>query len=106
MVTSKTMQCTLALIIATLALLGLLYMSGCSLPRYGLDSPPTTKLRQLNVVAEIGANQNMAIALDVVFVFDKTALPLQPKTGLDWFATKQALQKIACSLLNTCCSSY
>ena len=91
MVNSKTMQRTLALIIAMLVLPALLYMSGCSLPRNGLEFPPTTKLKQLNVVAEIGANQNTATALDLVFVFDKTALPLLPKTGPDWFANKQAL---------------
>ena len=85
------MQRALAIIIATLALPGLLYMSGCSLPRNLMDSPPTTKLRQLNVVAEIGANQNTATTLDLVFVFDKSALLLLPKTGPDWFANKQAL---------------
>lgn len=47
--------------------------------------------RQIKVVAEMSANQNMATALDIVFVFDQNAVPLMPKTGPDWFANKAAL---------------
>lgn len=69
----------------------LLDLGGCSFVSYVLDFSPTTELKQLNVVAEVNANQNMATALDVVFVFDKNALAVLPKTGPDWFTNKNAL---------------
>jgi type VI secretion system protein len=52
---------------------------------------PPTSLKQIQVVAEIGANQDTATALDIVFVYDSNAVSLLPKTGPAWFAQKAAL---------------
>jgi len=55
------------------------------------SAPPTTDLTRIDVVAQAGANQNSATALDIVFVFDANSAALLPKTGPDWFARKAAL---------------
>jgi type VI secretion system protein len=54
-------------------------------------SAPPTALERIQIVAESGANQNAATAIDIVFAYDGTAAGLLPKTGPDWFANKQAL---------------
>lgn len=66
-------------------------LSACGFASNDQDYRTTSELNQINVVAQIDANQNMATALDVVFVFDKNALSVLPKTGPDWFANKSAL---------------
>lgn len=48
-------------------------------------------LRAIQIVAEPNANQNSATAMDIVFVYDPTALSLLPKTGPEWFAKKATL---------------
>lgn len=57
----------------------------------GCSSPPRTTIKNVQVVAEVNANQNTATALDIVFVYDTTAASLLPKTGPDWFDKKAAL---------------
>lgn len=52
---------------------------------------PTTTLSSVRVAAPPGANLDSATALDLVFVYDKNSIALLPKTGLEWFAQKQAL---------------
>ncbi len=68
------------------ALLLSLAIAGCS-----LFGPPTTALRELQVVAETASNQDAATALDIVFVYDATSASLLPKSGPDWFQNKAAL---------------
>lgn len=67
-------------------------MSGCGFISHALDYSPTTPLKTLNIVAEIDANLNMGTEIDVVFVFDKNAAAVLPKTSPDWFANRDALQ--------------
>lgn len=65
-----------------------LLLGGCSL----LDAfYPKSELEQLRIVAEVDANQTMATALDLVFVYDKTLIPLLPKSGPEWFAKKKSI---------------
>jgi type VI secretion system protein len=70
-------------------LLAFALLGGCS--TVAKFFPPSTKLKQIEVVAEIGANQGTATALDIVFVYDSNAVSLLPKTGPAWFAQKDAL---------------
>lgn len=67
----------------SLALLGAL--SACS------SNPPATAIRHIEVVAEDGANQAVATAIDIVFVYDTTSVSLLPKSGPEWFDRKAAL---------------
>jgi type VI secretion system protein len=70
-------------------LLGAVYLSsGCSLLHVFKSS---TAIKQIQVNAESGANQNTATALDIVFVYDDNAVALLPKTGPEWFEKKAAL---------------
>jgi type VI secretion system protein len=66
-------------------------LAGCNVLSNLLDFSTKTALKELDVVAEVGANQDMATALDVVFVIDKNALPVLPRTGPEWFANKGPL---------------
>lgn len=62
--------------------------AGCSV----LDALyPKSDLEQLRIVAEPDANQTMATAVDLVFVYDKTLIPLLPKSGPEWFAKKKSI---------------
>ena len=72
-------------------LLGVMHLGACSFISYAMDYKSTTDLKQINVVAQLDANLNMATAIDVVFVFDKNALAVLPKTGPDWFDNKSVL---------------
>lgn len=76
----------LACLLVAAALLG-----GCAAVEKLLGIGPHTALRKLQVVAQLNANQNMATAMDVVFVYDATAQATLPRTGPEWFAAKQAL---------------
>jgi type VI secretion system protein len=69
----------------------LLVLSACSALSDVKDLRVDSHRRQIKVVAQVSANQDMATALDVVFVFDPNALLLLPKTGPDWFANKTPL---------------
>lgn len=71
---------------------GPLAVSGCGFISHALDYSPTTPLKTLNIVAEIDSNMNMGTEIDVVFVFDKNAATVLPKTSPDWFANRDALQ--------------
>lgn len=55
--------------------------------------PPRTSLRQITVRADIAANESSATMLDIVFVYDEASMAQLPKTGPEWFAKKDALQK-------------
>lgn len=54
-------------------------------------STPKTEVATIQVIAETGANQNTATALDIVFVYDTNAASMLPQTGPDWFDKKAAL---------------
>jgi type VI secretion system protein len=56
----------------------------------GTTAPPTI-ISGIQVVSEVNANQNTATPIDIVFVYDSTAVALLPKTGTDWFKQKAAL---------------
>lgn len=60
-------------------------LPGCS------STPPRTAIKEIQVVAEVNANQNTATALDIVFAYDTASASLLPKTGPDWFDKKAAL---------------
>lgn len=47
--------------------------------------------RTIDVVAELGANSDMATAIDILFVASPAALDRLPKTGPEWFASRAAL---------------
>lgn len=66
-------------------------LSGCAMLDKLLGIAPTTPLKQVQLVAELGANQDSATAIDLVFVYDDNARGLLPKTGPEWFANKAAL---------------
>ena len=55
-------------------------------------TPPSTKLKGIQISATADANQSTATAIDIVFVYEVNALALLPKTGPDWFERKAALQ--------------
>ena len=55
------------------------------------STPPTTDIRGIKVIAEDGANQGIATAIDIVFVYDTTSASLLPKSGPEWFDRKAAL---------------
>lgn len=74
-----------------LALL-LMSLAACSAVGDLLGWQKTTALRQLDVVVQAGANQNMVTMLDIVFVMDSNSLSLLPQTGPEWFAQKKRLQ--------------
>ena len=63
---------------------------GLCLALAGCGAPPTA-INQLQIVAETGANQNTATAIDIVFAYNSTAVGVLPKNGPDWFANKAAL---------------
>jgi type VI secretion system protein len=58
----------------------------------GGDKPPQTTLRNISVLALPDANQTTATAVDVVFVYDTTIVPLLPKNAADWFAQREELK--------------
>ncbi len=66
-------------------------LAGCSSIGKLLGIEQKTALRQMNVVALAGANQNSATALDVVFIYDSNAKNLLPKSGPEWFTQKNSL---------------
>ena len=52
---------------------------------------PSITLSQLQVVAELDANQGTATQFDIVFVYEKSGVALLPPTGPAWFSNKAAL---------------
>ncbi len=68
-----------------------LLLGGCSLMDMLQAFYPKSDLEQLRIVAATDANQTMATALDLVFVYDKTLIPLLPKSGPEWFAKKKSI---------------
>ncbi|MBA3774461.1 MAG: hypothetical protein H0X13_18820 [Ramlibacter sp.] len=66
-------------------------LNGCAMVGKLLGIEPTSPLRHVKVVAELDANSLTATAIDLVFVYDDTALAVLPKTGPEWFANKDAL---------------
>ncbi|MYM23207.1 hypothetical protein GTP46_11175 [Duganella sp. FT135W] len=44
---------------------------------------------EVRIVAEPGANQNTATAIDIVFAYSTTATVMLPKSGPEWFANKE-----------------
>ena len=62
-------------------------LSACS----WLGWSKSAAVSQIKVVAEVGANQNAATQLDIVFVYDSNVVALLPGTGPDWFQKKDAL---------------
>lgn len=72
--------------------LSLLALSACSLTSmfFGTSIPKST-LIGVQVIAEAKANQNSATAIDLVFVYEPSAVDLLPKTGPAWFEAKEDL---------------
>jgi type VI secretion system protein len=62
-------------------------LAGCS----WLSWSKSAAVSQIKVVAEVGANQNAATQLDIVFVYDSNVVAMLPTTGPDWFQKKDAL---------------
>ncbi|TAK90553.1 MAG: hypothetical protein EPO06_08010 [Burkholderiaceae bacterium] len=52
---------------------------------------PASALRSVRVTADVAANNSTATSLDLVFVYDKTAIATLPKSGAEWFEKKAAL---------------
>lgn len=51
-----------------------------------------TELNAISIQAEVDSNNNLPVALDILFIFDaKTAQALSALTGPDWFAGKSAM---------------
>ncbi len=71
-------------------LLALLAVNGCGLLSKS-SAPKKTSLSAIQVIAEPGANQNSATALDIVFVYDTATVDLLPKSGPTWFENKTRL---------------
>jgi type VI secretion system protein len=81
---------TAIMLASSLMVAGLL--AGCSSQSFSIPlTSAKAALKELRVNALLNANSNTATALDVVIVYDKTALPLLPKTGPEWFARKAEL---------------
>lgn len=74
-----------------LPLLAAALLSGCGLMDIFQSLYPKSDLARLRIVAEADANQTMATALDLVFIYDKTLIPLLPKSGPEWFAKKKSI---------------
>jgi type VI secretion system protein len=78
--------------VVALAVLAVAALVGCSMlgSLFGKGTP-TTSLRSIAVIAEASANLDSATALDVLFVYDSSVLPLLPANGPAWFAQKPGL---------------
>lgn len=77
-------------------MVALLLLQGCGAMStmagwVGLGGPPKADLRDLRLVSDIGANRNSATRVDIVLVFEQSAIGSLPKTAPEWFAQKQAL---------------
>jgi type VI secretion system protein len=72
------------------ALVGVLVLAVCT--GGCAASLPWRTGRQVQVEAQPGANQGNATELDIVFVYEKEALALLPKTGPKWFQSRAALR--------------
>lgn len=57
----------------------------------GCSAPQKRTIDSIQIVAESGANQNTATAIDIVFVYDITSAGLLPTTAPEWFNRKTAL---------------
>ncbi|KAF0815295.1 hypothetical protein IGB42_00376 [Andreprevotia sp. IGB-42] len=68
-----------------------LSLPGCGLTA-ALFGPPTTSLKSVQINSLPDANQNTPATVDVVFIYDNSALALLPNTATDWFANRLALQ--------------
>lgn len=64
-------------------------LAGCAAIERELE--PKAKLRQVQVFAREGLNDDNATALDLVFAYNDAAVALLPKTSPQWFANKDAL---------------
>lgn len=74
-------------------LLLMLVVAGCSLVAKVIPGlSDTVALKSLKVVATPDANADSAVALDLVFIYDKDAEAQLPKTAPEWFADRAALQ--------------
>jgi len=78
------------LLILLITLLSL-SLSGCGLYS-SLFGPTRTSLRSVRIVGQLNANQNMSATVDMVFIYDNSALTLLPNKSTDWFANRSALQ--------------
>ena len=57
----------------------------------GCSTSPKTAIDSIQIVAENGAHQNTATAIDIVFVYDSGSIALLPTTAGAWFEKKNAL---------------
>lgn len=65
-------------------------VSGCGVLS-ALGWLPRNDLRELQVVTAPDANLDSATAIDVVFAFDAASAAALPRTGPQWFASREAL---------------
>ncbi|MBL8511022.1 MAG: hypothetical protein JNM52_05185 [Betaproteobacteria bacterium] len=67
-------------------------IAGCStvnaLNPFKSSGPQKAKVETIKIISDINLNNNMATALDLVFVYDVPNLQL-PKTGPEWFQEKE-----------------
>lgn len=87
-------RCAFVLRVIPLIRVNRLLLLGCALPLLAACSwfgPTKTALRGVTVIAQNGANNASATAIDVVFVYDAATVALLPRSGPDWFARREAL---------------
>ncbi len=53
--------------------------------------PPKTRIDEVRITADAGANGNHPTRLDLVFIYDKSVQAALPKSGPEWFKQKAAL---------------
>lgn len=77
---------------ATILILALpMGLGACSSIESLLGITPKAAVKQINVIAQTGANTDSATTLDLVFVYDSAAQTHLPQTAPEWFAQKEAL---------------
>ena len=85
------------LVVALLAPILTLALAGCGTVRKAMDAVigdpdyPRTQLLNIAVVAEAHANLDSATQLDIVFVYDRKAIEMVPKTAGEWFQSRDTL---------------
>lgn len=89
----KIISPTLSRLLGTAAVSALLLsLAGCGAMDWLQNAMyPKSDLEQLRIVAAADANQGMATAIDLVFVYDKSLIPLLPKSGPEWFDKKKSI---------------
>lgn len=69
----------------------LLQLGACSSLLHSKAMPIGTTLRSVSIAADVNANQNMATAVDLIFVNDSELSKKLPENSLEWFNQKTQL---------------